>query len=314
MSKIIKMTSKHIDEIRREFEMSLRGAKLSDGKINYTKSFASLQRKATLYFTELAYLKMMTLVREFDKEVAWHGIVKRSEDTTKDEYIISDILVYPQEVTGATVNTNQEKYQMWLMNHDDEVFNNIRMQGHSHVNMSTTPSSVDISLYERILDQMDDDMFYIFLIWNKRNEKTIKIYDLYKNVLFETADVTVSILDDGTGIECFLRDAREMVQDKKYTSTIYGGYGGYYSTSGNIGGINIARENNSGNKVTVKTEKKEQESKQSNVSGFGITNTGRRKKKRKKNNSVEQDDYGQISVLNDYFEDEENPYGVFGYR
>jgi len=191
MSKIIKLTDENLDEIRRDFETALHGLKLSDGKINFTKSFGNIDRKAKLYFAEVAYLKMLTLVREFDKEVAWHGIAHRKDDEA-DAYVISDILVYPQEVTGSTVNTDQEEYQMWLMNQEDDVFNNIRMQGHSHVNMGTSPSTVDTSLYERILEQLDDDMFYIFLIWNKRNEKTIKIYDLAENVLFETADVTVS--------------------------------------------------------------------------------------------------------------------------
>lgn len=191
MSKIIKMTPENIAELRKDFEEALRGMKLSDGKISFTRTFGTIQRKATLQFTEIAWLKMQTLVREFDKEVAWHGIAKRGDEDGKDSYIISDILVYPQEVTGATVNTDQEKYQMWLMGHDDEVFNSIRMQGHSHVNMGTSPSSVDTSLYDRILEQLDDDMFYIFLIWNKRGDKTIKIYDLAKNVLFETSDITV---------------------------------------------------------------------------------------------------------------------------
>lgn len=228
MSKPIKMTSENLLEIRKEFEEALKGLKLSDGKISFSKTFGNTQRKAKLYFTEMAWLKMLTLVREFDKEVAWHGIAKRGDNPAEDSYVISDILVYPQEVTGATVNTDQEKYQLWLMNHEDEVFNNIRMQGHSHVNMGTTPSSVDTSLYDRILEQLDDDMFYIFLIWNKRNEKTIKIYDLAKNVLFETADVTVQVLDDGTGIESFMKSAKEMVQDKKYPPVSYG-YGGYCS-------------------------------------------------------------------------------------
>lgn len=228
MSKPIKMTPENLLEIRKEFEEALKGLKLSDGKISFSKTFGNTQRKAKLYFTEMAWLKMLTLVREFDKEVAWHGIAKRGDNPAEDSYVISDILVYPQEVTGATVNTDQEKYQLWLMNHEDEVFNNIRMQGHSHVNMGTTPSSVDTSLYDRILEQLDDDMFYIFLIWNKRNEKTIKIYDLEKNVLFETADVTVQVLDDGTGIESFMKSAKEMVQDKKYSPVSYG-YSGYCS-------------------------------------------------------------------------------------
>ena len=213
MSKIIKITSEDIDEIRKDFEEALKNVKLSDGKISYSKTFGNTNRKAMLYFTELAYLKMLALVRVFDKEVAWHGIAKRCDDED-DAYIISDILVYPQEVTGATVNTDQEEYQDWLMGHEDDVFNNIRMQGHSHVNMSTSPSSVDTSLYNRILEQLDGDMFYIFLIWNKRGEKTVMIYDLEKNVLFESGDITVKVREGEIGMERFLNEAKEMVKDK----------------------------------------------------------------------------------------------------
>lgn len=304
MSKIIKMTSQNLDELRKDFEEALKGVKLSDGKINFTKTFGNIQRKATLYFTELAYLKMLTLVREFDKEVAWHGIAKR-HDTEEDAYVISDILVYPQEVTGATVNTDQEKYQMWLMSHEDDVFDNIRMQGHSHVNMGTTPSTVDTSLYERLLDQLDDTMFYIFLIWNKRNEKTIKIYDLAKNVLFETADVTVSLIEDGTGMEKFLNTAKEMVQDKKYTPTTptnYGkpyGYGGYYGTYGN-------QQNMYGN-----SQKKDETPKTQTQATNSSASSGKTKRKKKKQKgSTQSTKSGNWSWQDDYddYDGYDNPY------
>ncbi len=214
MAKIIKLTPENIEEIKRAFNEAIQAAKLSDGKISFSKSFSGIKREATVYFTELAWLKMQTLIKEFDKEVAWHGIAKRGDDASKDEYYITDILVYPQEVTGATVTTDQAKYQTWLMTHEDDVFNNIRMQGHSHVNMGTSPSSVDTALYDRILEQLDDTMFYIFMIWNKKGDKTIKIYDMAKNILFETSDCKVEILDDGTGLEKFITDAKTMVCDK----------------------------------------------------------------------------------------------------
>lgn len=308
MSKIIKMTSQNLDEIRKDFEEALKGLKLSDGRINFTKTFGTIQRKATLYFTELAYLKMLTLAREFDKEVAWHGIAKRCEDE-EDAYIISDILVYPQEVTGATVNTDQEKYQMWLMNNDDEVFNNIRMQGHSHVNMGTTPSSVDTNLYDQILAQLEDDMFYIFLIWNKRNEKTIKIYDLAKNVLFETADVTVKVREDDIGMERFLKDAKEMVQDKKYTPTTppYGkpyGYGGYYGTYNKTGS----------NSVTEKKEESEKKTQTETTGMSGGVHTSSKKKKKKKK---QQEDTGFQRRNGSYWDgyyDDDDYMGRYGYR
>lgn len=243
MSKIITITDETLREIATDFIESIRGTKFPDGKITYSKNFGAIDRKATLQFTPTAWIKQDALVRECNKEVAWHGIAKRVGDENDDVYVIEDILVYPQVVTGATVETDQEEYQTWLMNQEDDVFNNIRMQGHSHVNMGTTPSSVDTSLYERILGQLEDDMFYIFLIWNKQNSKTIKIYDIKKNILFETNDIKVEILG---GVSTFLEESKKLVKDRPAVTPLptptnqptvqrqyptgysgYGGYGGY---------------------------------------------------------------------------------------
>lgn len=310
MSKNIKITDESLNEVRKAFEEALSTGKFSDGKITFTKTLGIVNRKATVFFTELAWLKMQTLIREFDKEVAWHGIAKRGEDASKDEYYITDILVYPQEVTGATVSTDQEKYQMWLMNHDDEVFNNIRMQGHSHVNMGVTPSIVDTSLYDRILEQLDDDMFYIFMIWNKRKEKTIKIYDLAKNILFDTSDVTVEVLDDGTGIEKFLKDAKDAVKDKPTTpTTTYQspyrgsyGYGGYYGGYGSSYGGSA----------------KEEESKKTEPPKDTASSQKKRKGKRKGkkyggvNNAC--DESTQVTLWDGYdYDDTDDPFYARGY-
>jgi len=218
MSKIIKMTEEYRVECARELFEALRTVKMADGKINFTKTFTCDQRKATVYFTQEAWLKMAMLICSFDKEVAWHGLAKRGEDEERDEYIIYDIIVYPQEVTGATVNTDQEEYEKWLMQFEDEDFFNIRMQGHSHVNMGVYPSAVDITHQEKILNQLENDMFYIFMIWNKSFNKHIKIYDLKKNILFEAADIDVVIRGD---MGKFLTDAKEKVKNK-----VYGGYNG----------------------------------------------------------------------------------------
>lgn len=221
MSKVIKITEQEIEALKHDFEEALNKAKLSDGKFTFTKNVGEVDRKAKLFYTEKAWLKQDALVREFTDEVAWHGVAKRRGEDEDDEYVIEDILVYPQEVTGATVTTDQEKYQDWLYDHDDEVFNNIRMQGHSHVNMGVTPSRVDLDLYEDFLNSLDDDMFYIFLIWNKKGEKTVKIYDLKKNVLFETKDVDVFVEDEIAGLSEFIEESKKQVTRKTVTTPVY---------------------------------------------------------------------------------------------
>ena len=229
MAKYIKILPEHFEAIKKDFDEMLASGKFADGKVNFTRSLGTVNRGATVCFTEIAWLKMTTLIREFDKEVAWHGVAYRGEDATKDEYIISDILVYPQEVTGVTVNTDQEEYQNWLMEQEDDVFNNVRMQGHSHVSMGTTPSVTDLAHQEKILEQLDDTMFYIFMIYNKRGEKTIKIYDLSKNILFETSDISVCVIDGGIGMERFIRESKAMVKDKVATPVYSQNNTGYQS-------------------------------------------------------------------------------------
>lgn len=267
MAKLIKLTDDIIAQIKLEFDSYVRD-KITDGKINFQKNIGTVKRKATVYFTELAYRKFQALVDGFNNEVAWHGLAYRGEDESKDEYYITDILVYPQEVTGATVTTDQKKYQDWLMSQEDNIFNNVRMQGHSHVNMGVSPSGVDENLYESILAQLDDTMFYIFQIWNKKGDKTCKVYDLAKNIMFDTADCDIQIISsiptdvtiDGASpdeqeamfealtkfrhdkiCEEFVADAKKLVTTITYTSAIspkiayFGGRDciGYYNSYSN---------------------------------------------------------------------------------
>lgn len=219
MSKIIRMTPDIETQCRADFEKALAGAKIADGKFTFSKTFTGTQRKAVVHYTAEAWDKQLRVLKDFDKEVAWHGVAYRDEDPNKDDYYITDIMVYPQTVTGSTVEMDTEEYARWLMdNIEDERFDNIHMQAHSHVHMGTTPSSVDLTHQEEILHMLGDDDFYIFMIWNKSLAKTNKIYDLRKNVLFETADITVSV-EGQDRLDGFIKEAKAMVKDKVYHYT-----------------------------------------------------------------------------------------------
>lgn len=228
MSKPIKLTDELLGKIQEEFIANVRSMKMFDGKISYTKNFKwedSDNDKALLTFSSVAFAKMVMLLQHFDSEVAWHGVAYRDEKEG-NLFHITDIMVYPQLVSGSTVNTDQDKYQEWLYALDDEHFNNLRMQGHSHVGFSTTPSGVDETHQEKILSQLDEDMFYIFMIWNKKFEHTIKIYDMLNNTLYEDSDVKIFIGNEGVDLDAFIKGAKETVKPKYQ-------YGSYTSQTGN---------------------------------------------------------------------------------
>lgn len=234
MSRLIKMTPEYMDECRAEFEQALKLTKLSDGKLSYTKVFSGGNKKAVVYFTASAWAKMVLLIKEFDKEVAWHGVAHRMGDVEGEtplsadarEYVITDIVVYPQTVSAATVEMDTEKYAEWLMkNAEDERFDHLFMQGHSHVDMAPNPSSVDLSHQEEILGMMGDHDFYIFMIWNKSFASNVKVYDMAVNTLYENGDVTVKLLDEDDSLDEFLKDAKSMVESRAYNYQSTGYHG-----------------------------------------------------------------------------------------
>lgn len=176
----------------------------------------TVKEKAKILFTPEAWLKMKKLVKNTSSEIGWYGLTERNEKTFK----ITDILVYPQEVSGATVTTDETEHLNWLYSLEDEVFNKIRMQGHSHVNMGVTPSGVDTKLYDDTVAQLPENDFYIFIILNKTNQIFIEIYDKAENVIYETKDVEIDILFESnmTSTE-WNKDVKQVVKEKKYVYT-----------------------------------------------------------------------------------------------
>lgn len=182
------------------FKKYLNNAKLTESNLNYTADIDNTVDKtkyprAQLYISAIAYLKMMLYVRDTSTEIAWHGTVKRHG---KNIFQITDVMLYPQTVTGATVNTDQDKYNEWIQDLDDDTHCSMRFQGHSHVNFGVTPSGTDMSFYNDILQVLPNDDYYIFMIMNKSGNTTFLIYDLAENIIYENPDIDYSIINDTT--------------------------------------------------------------------------------------------------------------------
>lgn len=136
---------------------------------------------AQLYISSEAYNKMASLVANFSTEIGWHGLARRVGESM---YEIYDVIVYPQEVTGVNIETDEGRYGFWLMSQPDEVFPNVRMHGHSHVRMDCYPSPLDRATYEKLLVDLPADSFYIFLIMNKYGDSWAQIYDMNTQTVF----------------------------------------------------------------------------------------------------------------------------------
>lgn len=208
MSRPIIMT----ESIKEEFMNALNefsGKRMKDGVFTFSKSIVD-DKKAIVTFSERAWVQQMILVNDQDKEVAWHGVCHR---VSENEFYVEELLVYPQSVSAAQVEMDEEEYSKWIIdNIEDERFERIRFQAHSHVNMATMPSGTDLDHQQKILDQLGNNQYYIFMITNKRGEMWTRIYDLEYNRLYNKEEIDVYIDYENGGVLEWLDESKKMVK------------------------------------------------------------------------------------------------------
>ena len=208
MAKPIYMSNNDVENICSELRNTLNGLRCY-GSIDIKRSFKSDDRRAILYFTPIAWIKMSSLISRFETEIQWHGMVHR---ISENEFEVYDIIVHPHKVSGTTVTSEYETSIEWRDSLDDDTFNVIRFHGHSHVNMSVSPSVVDNKYRRDLVTQLptpidNDDIFYILLIINKKHEWSAEIYDLTNNTLYDTDEICISV--EGIDVDSFVAEAKK---------------------------------------------------------------------------------------------------------
>lgn len=211
MARPYKMTKEIREKLIGEFTKMIKNAKMYNGHLEVKKDYKWEDgERAVLQFTQLAWTKMLTVINHFDTEVGWHCTAERIDDNT---YRIIDLLFYPQEVTGATVNTDDEAWKKWEITDEyNAVANQVLAHGHSHVNMGVTPSGQDNAHWSELIKTVSDDGFYILMIWNKKMQYTINIYNMRENTIFETADIDIEV--EGFDLADFFKQVDSRVKTR----------------------------------------------------------------------------------------------------
>lgn len=192
-------------------------------KFNYTLKNTTPTKKVKIYCLPTAWCKITTLVQKTDTEIAWHMLIKKM---SKTQYIITDVLVYPQTVTGATVNTDDTKYALWVNAIPDKEFETLRGQGHSHVNMGVSPSSVDTKYYSDLLKVVQKG-FYMFMITNKKGDMFLQLIDLDENAMYENSDIVFEIASQQWNQNKWYTDILKNIKHISSAFSDRSGYNGY---------------------------------------------------------------------------------------
>lgn len=250
MAKPIRLTEEIKKECLEEFAKKLADTRMAGGTFKFEKAVKYDEKKeCEVVYTSKAWYKTLMLIQENAKEVGWHGVCRRDEEDPAVFYV-EDILVYPQKVTGTTINPDAVEYAAWMNQLDDDTFNNLRCHVHSHVNMGVTPSGTDQKFREDRLSQLSDDDFYVFQIMNKKGDISSAVYDFRNNIFYETSDVKTLVICDfdmkeweiyktvgellmacnggelqpildlfeSSGMRDFLTEAKDSVKEEKYSS------------------------------------------------------------------------------------------------
>lgn len=208
----IYLTEQEKQTLLEEFKKSLE-EETSENKIcvSVMKKETKSQDKITVAYTPEAYAKTVQLIMNYATEVAWHCLVRKENDSY---YLVYDVLVYPQKVTCATVETDMNKYADWKINLTDDQDANLFGQCHSHVNMETTPSQTDRDQQKEELQLKGRNGFYLFQIWNKKLDVNTFLYDLENNIMYDKNDIDVIVEFSDVDSDIFVSESKKMLLSK----------------------------------------------------------------------------------------------------
>ena len=161
-------------------------------KLNTGKTQVSViaNKSPELIITPEAYAFISELVSQAKEEVSWLSHISQYDNRlfVLDECFVVEQNVHPAQ-TEMTDNGLQELSNQILKSKGASYYNEIRLWGHSHVNMSPSPSGQDRDQIRKFSDQE----WFIMLIINKSGDMHIEFHDNINGIKFTDIPVYLSV-------------------------------------------------------------------------------------------------------------------------
>lgn len=158
-----------------------------------------------------AIKKMKVYIDECDQEIGWLGTAYKHGNA----YIIDDVILFDQEVHSSTTEITPEGLSSFgekILNKEGgiELWNSIKVWGHSHVNMPTFASSQDDEQMEVFSDCGHD--YFIRIIGNKKGEMRIDLYDYNTGVIYNYIPWIIEKTEEELKIEKHIKALQEEIK------------------------------------------------------------------------------------------------------
>lgn len=149
--------------------------------------------------TTEALTKMFVYTDQCSDEIGWLGTVQHLGGRN---YVIEDVFLFEQRVHGTTTEITPEglsKFAEEMLTQEGglDLWNSMKMWGHSHVNMGITPSGQDDKQMEEFKEIGHD--FMIRLICNKKGDMKLDFYHYDLGITY--LDIPWEILADDEEVE-----------------------------------------------------------------------------------------------------------------
>lgn len=165
-----------------------------------------------VYIMPEALKDMYLLTKLVNTEISWMGTVSR----IGDDFLIEEIFLLTQQVSAATTEIMTEGLGELateiMTQHPDtgvEMLNKLRLWGHSHVYMGTTPSGQDDKQMDEFEESCDD--FFIRQIVNKKGRMEFQLYIYDLGIEIEDAEWEEWVEEDDSELEAYWKD---LIKDK----------------------------------------------------------------------------------------------------
>lgn len=161
-----------------------------------------------------AISKMEIYVAECNEEVGWLGTAQK----IKNVIFITDVYLFKQEVHATTTEITPEglgEFAEELLKQEDgmEIWNNLKVWGHSHVNMSPTPSGQDDKQMEVFAESGQD--WFIRIICNKAGTVRLDIFDYSIGVTYVDVPWIEGLSTDEQAVQKQIYELQKMLDAMK---------------------------------------------------------------------------------------------------
>jgi len=131
-----------------------------------------------------ALIKMQLYVEGCSNEIGWLGTAIKNNDNI---FFIDDVFLFEQDVHSTTTEITPEGLtafaeELLQQPNGIEIWNNIKLWGHSHVNMCTHPSVQDDKQMETFSE--GGHPWFLRIIANKKGDITIDLYDYEHGIIY----------------------------------------------------------------------------------------------------------------------------------